>query len=653
VAVFDLVVSAILSLFSVQPVASSMNTIEFQLREFNTGSFPRGLSFMLGAMSKWLYDRSPTGGLKFEEPLAQLKAQIEESGSKVFQDMINEYLLNNNHRVTVEMVPSKTLEAEQLKEEEDRLAAIKESLAEDELDDIIKKTVALKELQAAEDPPEARATIPSLELEDLKREVTEYPIDITQNENDSGIKVVRHELVSTSGIAYVNFGVDISSLPLEDAALMPLFTRMLMETGAGDMDSVALSRRIGTYTGGVSATFFSSGVKPEGAEEGVVSEGNHMITQLMIQGKATSDKAGELFSLFNVILTDAKLDSKSKVIEMLKESKSRIESSIQASGHQYANTRIKSRYTIGGYIGEKMSGITYLQTVKDLLQQAEEDWPSLLARFERIRNTILDEAKCRSGMILDVTGDSKVLETIQPDIDSFLNELPGDPKGEKLQEFYTEEHPWAVQAKKEMAEQAATIDEGFVVPTQVSYVGKGGQLFQPGEAVSGASAVVARYLRTGYLWDQVRVIGGAYGGFCTFSSNDGFFSFLSYRDPNLADTIDVYDKAGDALIAAADELEKDPDALATAIIGAIGDMDGALMPDQKGFTAFRRWLANESPEARQKFRDEILSTKAEDFRVFGERLKTFKNPTVAVVSSSAAFEAAAKAGKEMKISQVV
>ena len=144
-------------LFRLHTVASSMNTIEFQLREFNTGSFPRGLSFMLGVMSKWLYDNSPTGALKFEEPLAQLKAQIAASGSKVFQDMIKELLLENTHRVTVEMVPSKTLEAEQLKEEQDRLAAIKESLGDDELDEIIKKTSELKELQAAEDPPEARA----------------------------------------------------------------------------------------------------------------------------------------------------------------------------------------------------------------------------------------------------------------------------------------------------------------------------------------------------------------------------------------------------------------------------------------------------------------------------------------------------------------
>lgn len=257
-------------------------------------------------------------------------------------------------------------------------------------------------------------------------------------------------------------------------------------------------------------------------------------------------------------------------------------------------------------------------------------------------------------MILDITGDKKVFETIQPDVDSFLKDLPGDSNGDKLPNFYTEEHPWATQSKMEMAKSDdITTDEGFVVPTQVSYVGKGGLLYGAGESVSGSAAVVARFLRTGYLWDQVRVIGGAYGGFCTFDSKQGFFSFLSYRDPNLAKTIDVYDATGDALIAAADELEKDPDALATAIIGAIGDMDGALMPDQKGFTAFNRWIANDSPEARQRFRDEILNTTPEDFRAFGQRLKNFKNPTMAVVSSSAAFETAAEAGKEMKLNQVI
>lgn len=638
--------------FTDEDIASSMNTIEFQMREFNTGSFPKGLSFMLGSMSKWLYDKSPTDALKFEAPLAELKAKIAESGSQVFQDMIKEYLINNTHRTTVELAPSKSLEEENLQEEQDRLAAIKAKLSGDELDNIMSKTSELKKLQAAEDSPEARASIPSLEISDLKRESTEYPIAISKNEKESGVTVIRHELGSTSGIAYVNFAVDLSKLPLNDVPLLPLFTQVMMETGAGDYDSVALSQRIGTHTGGVGVAILTSAVHEEGVDEDVAASGEHMLTKLMIQGKATSDKTDELFSIFKLVLTDANFDSKARVIEMLKETRSRLESRVQGAGHSIANSRMQSRYRVGGYVDEIMGGITYLQTVKVLLTQAQEDWPSLLARLEGMRNTILDASSCRNGMILDITGDEKVLQTVQPSIEKFLSELPGDSNGEKLPNFYKEIHPWVPEAKKQMAEKAPIMDEGFIVPTQVSYVGKAGMLYDQGERIPGSATVVARFLRTGYLWDYVRVMGGAYGGFCTFSSFSGYFSFLSYRDPNLDKTIDVYDGAADALLAAADALEKDPEALATAIIGTIGDKDGALSADQKGYAALQRWLVNETPEFRQEFRDQIINTKASDFRDFAERLKNLKNPSVAVVSSKAAFEKAAKAGKIMKLKEV-
>jgi presequence protease len=196
------------------------------------------------------------------------------------------------------------------------------------------------------------------------------------------------------------------------------------------------------------------------------------------------------------------------------------------------------------------------------------------------------------------------------------------------------------------------IDEGFIVSTQVSYVGKAGILYSEGETIPGSAAVVAKYLRTGYLWDNVRVMGGAYGGFCTFSPFSGLMTFLSYRDPNLEKTIDIYDAAADTLIAAADALENDPDALEAAIIGTIGDMDGALSPDQKGYTAFQRWLLNESPEYRQKYRNEILQTKPSDFRDFAMRLKNMQKPSVAVISSKGAFETAATAGKIMQLKDV-
>lgn len=537
--------------------------------------------------------------------------------------------------------------------EQSKLADIKATLSDDELDEIISKTVQLKKLQATDDSPEAKATIPSLELKDLKREVTEYPIAVSENEKNTGVTVIRHELTSTSGIAYANFGVDLSGISLDDVPLLPLFGRLLKEAGAGDYDDVQLSRAIGTHTGGIQLTLVTTPVTPEGADESAVTDGNRLVTKLVFKGKATSEKIDKLFDIYQLILTDAKLDSQSKVIEMLKESRSRLESSIQGSGHSYSNTRMRARYSVPGYIDEKMGGISYLTSVKQLLKQAEEDWPSLLARLENIRNTILDKKTVRDGMFLDVTGDKKVLDTIEPSIDKFLNDLPGDSDGEKLLDFYKYDHPWVAQAKKEMKEMAPLMDEGFIVPTQVSYVGKSGKIFEEGETVSGSAAVVARFLRTGYLWDHVRVIGGAYGGFCMFAPSSGYFSYLSYRDPNLAKTLDVYDATADALMAAADELEKDPEALATAIIGTVGDLDGALSPDQKGWTSFERWLVRESPEYRQKYRDEILNTKPDDFRAFAKRLRNIKKPSVAVISSKAAFEAAEKEGKVMTLTEVV
>lgn len=641
--------------FDADDIASSMNTIEFQMREFNTGSFPKGLMFMLGSMSKWLYERSPTESLKFEDPLNELKKEIQKNGSAVFQEAIARYLLNNTHRSTIELAPSAVLEDEEREEEKARLASIKETMSDEELKTIMEKTKKLKELQAAEDTPEARATIPSLKLSDLKRDVTEFPIAVTENENGHGVTVIRHQLGSTSGIAYVTLNLDLSRLNFDDVPLLPLFSRMLTETGAGDMDSVQLSRAIGRNTGGVYATLLTTAVHPKKVIQGTSTSGEHMQTKLQISGKATTENISELLSIVKLIMTDARLDSQKKVIEMLKQSRSRMESRVQGSGHTIINTRMRARHRVGAYVDELQGGISYLETIKTLLKQAEEDWPSLLKRLEQIRHVILDPSSVRGGMILDITGDKMVMDQIQPAVDSFLKDLPGDKHTRQMPDMYDEVHPWAAEAKKHMAEFVPLVDEGFVVPTQVNYVGKSGMLYEEGEYIPGSAAVVSRFLRTGYLWDHVRVIGGAYGGFCSFSPFSGFLSFLSYRDPNLEETLDVYDAAADAVMAAADTLEANPDALATAIIGTIGDMDGALQPDQKGAAAFQRWIINENPEYRQQYRDEILGTTPDDFREFARRLKQMKNTSVAVVSSKGALETFknGKNGKDMKLTNIL
>lgn len=169
---------------------------------------------------------------------------------------------------------------------------------------------------------------------------------------------------------------------------------------------------------------------------------------------------------------------------------------------------------------------------------------------------------------------------------------------------------------------------------QVNYVVKGGQLWQSGEKIPGSAMVVNNYLRNGYLWDTVRVIGGAYGGFCSFSRYSGIFSFGSYRDPNLAGTLSAYDQAAEHLL----EAEVGEAELQQAIVGSIGDLDSPMSPDQKGFASLIEYISGETPEERQAWREEVLSTSAADFKEFGERLVQLKKrATTAVVGSKKAL----------------
>ena len=191
-----------------------------------------------------------------------------------------------------------------------------------------------------------------------------------------------------------------------------------------------------------------------------------------------------------------------------------------------------------------------------------------------------------------------------------------------MPKFYKEIHPW------------------------YRYGGKAGLLYDEGERIPGSATVVAKFLGTGYLWDYIRVMGGVYGGFCSFSPFSGFLAFLNYRDPNLAKTIDINDGAADALLAAAAVLENDPEALATAIIGTIGDQDGALSPNQKGSAALQRWLINETPKYRRHFRDEIMKIKASAFPCFCESLEESEKP----FGGRGAFEGRFRSGCKGRLS---
>jgi len=578
-------------------VEAAINSIEFSLREFNTGSFPRGLSFMLGAMSQWIYDRDPLSGLRFEAPLAELKAELAR-GEPVFADMVKALLLENKHKVSVEMVPDASLESEQTAAELAELAAIKASMSPEELERAIQTTADLKAAQARHDTEEELATIPSLSKADLARQGLELPFS---ESTELGAKVLRHD-VPSNGILYADVGLDLTLLDAEDLPLVGLLSRCLTQTGTSKEDETALSRRIGARTGGVYGSTFSGVVVPE---DNSVAEGDEIVHRLFVRGKVVKAQPGELFDIVSDVLTSAKLDNQKRIVEMLKESVSGLESNLVASGHAYASTRLSAPHSLAGALGEATGGISSLLALRATLEMAEKDFPRLQARLERMRAALLR----RGSLLLNLSGDAATLEAAEPEVAKFLEAFPEGaaevpPASERLAAW-----------KKALAPPEA-LNEGFVIPTQVNYVGKGGRLYAPGEKVPGSASVVARALRTGYLWDTVRVMGGAYGGFCRFSPLTGTFSYLSYRDPNLLGTLENYDGAGGFL--GAHELSDA--ALEQAIIGAIGDLDGPLGPDQKGFEAMRRYLVKETAAQRQEWRDGILATTKEDFKAFGERL---------------------------------
>ena len=632
--------------FEQDAIHASVNSVEFHLREFNTGGYPKGLSVMLGCMSEWIYDRDPLSGVRFEGALAELKRDLAD-GKPVFQDMLTRFFVKNSHRVVVEMVPDEQLEDRMIAEEADLLASIKRGMSEAQLRDIVTNTAALRAAQAAEDSPSAKATIPRLSLADIDPLPKEIPEEVQHVLGAQGV-LLTHELPS-SGILYADIGLDFSRVPLEDLCLLPLFSRMLLEAGTASMDEVALSRRIDAETGGIMASWYSDLKTATGA----VSNPDDVLLYFMLRGKSTTDKIAVLFELMTDMLLTARLSNKKRALEMLLESKARRVDSVVSSGHRFGATRLSSHYSFSGYLAENTGGLSYLRSLDSLIAQAETDWPSVERRLENIRNILIgscDEETISirgTPLVINLTGDKKVLEEGKKQMRIFVDgarmrnrELPsGWANREDVVEAWRKNVKAASKQSLQAPEGVASNGggEGFTMNSQVNYVVKGGPMLSPGEPVKGSFSVVSRHLSNGYLWDNVRVMGGAYGGFGRFSAQSGRFVFASYRDPNLLDTLRIYDGASEAL--AAEEI--DDEELLAGIMGTIGDLDSPLSVDQKGYAAMARYLAEESAADRLLWRTEILQTSLADFKAFADRLKSVHDTgRVVVFGSKAALEEA-------------
>ena len=303
--------------------------------------------------------------------------------------------------------------------------------------------------------------------------------------------------------------------------------------------------------------------------------------------------------------------------KMVLEEKARQEQRLVSEGHQVVNLRLRAHFNEADWVAEQIKGVSYLFFLRELIRKVDEDWPGVLASLQHMRQTLVSG----QNIIINVTCDEKDWSEFNPHLDAFLKQLPAD----------------VVQKSKWSPEESAGF-EGMIIPAQVNYVGKGANLYQLGYRLHGSAHVISRYLRTAWLWDRVRVQGGAYGAFCLFNHLSGTITFISYRDPNLTKTIETFDETVKFLRST----DLTDDELTKSIIGTIGEIDRHLLPDARGYTSMVRYLTKDTDEKRQLLRENVLNTSIKNFRDFADVLNEVKRSgLVKVVGAASAIETVA------------
>ncbi len=561
-------------------VEASLNTVEFRLREMNTGRFPRGLFLYLRSLHTWLYDHDPFAAMAFEKPLEAIKSKALNGGG-FFEGMIRHLLLENPHRVRLTLYPDPDLKETLEKQEQERLAQEKARLTERELQRIKEEMEALHKLQEQPDDPDALAAIPRLKLNDLDKQVPTIPLETDEL---AGGRLLYHD-IATNGILYLDVGLDLRALPSELLPYVPLFARALVDMGNVDEDFVSLSQRIGSKTGGVTTSPLL-----------LTSRTGEAVTWLFVRGKAMMHQVQDLVDIIRDILLKTQLDDQARFRQIVLEEKARQEASLVPMGHMIVNHRLRAHFSLADWVNEQMSGVSYLFFLRDLSQRLEQDWPSVLKQLQRIQSGLMN----RTHMLWNITLEGQNWQKIKDSMGEFIASMPA--KDHQAIHWTPSNH---------LSER-----EALLIPAQVNYVGKGGSLYDLGYELDGSIFAINAFLQTTWLWEQVRMKGGAYGGFSLFDPRSGVFDFLSYRDPNLLQTLHVYDATANFLHKVA--LSKDE--IVKSIIGAVNRKDPYLLPDAKGWISLQRYLAGEDDAFRQRLHDQLLDATEADFRAFADVL---------------------------------
>ena len=576
---------------------AALNRTEFTARENDYQGRPKGLFYGVRAMDLWLYDRDPMEALRYIDDINTLRDNLK---TNYFENLLLRYVIKNPHQVLITMKPEKGLTEKMNRETAEKLAAFKSSLSDEQLDEIMASTKALKERQASGETEEALETIPLLSRKDLKRTVEE---EVLEKENVSGMDHFHFD-VHTNGITYLNLYFPLSGLTEEDIPYAILLSTLLRSLSTTKHSYGELARLSNAYTGGMS--FAVNGY-------GKVEDTNAYLPALTVRAKALTAKADKLLDLLGEVINHTLFTDTKRLKELILQEKSEWDMTAFSRGHSLVMTRLTSYFSRGGEFAEQ-SGLSYYYFLADLARKFDGEKEKLVAKLEEVSRKIFT----RSGLFFETIGEEEEKKAVLSNLSLLVDDME---EGEKK-----EPRPFSFPPAEK--------NEAFRTSGKVQYVAKGGNFKSHGFAYTGALKVMETILRYEYLWKKVRVLGGAYGAFTQFL-RDGTAILCSYRDPNLAETLKAYED----LPAYLENLTLSDREMTKYVIGTMAAAETQLTPSMKGERAMVHYLSGNTRESRMKIRDEVINCQVEGIRKLAPLVESvMKDPYICVMGSEDKIE---------------
>lgn len=560
---------------------AGINSTEFRFREADYGHYPKGLLYGLQCLESWLFDdRKPFIHLECLDTLQFLREQIK---TGYFEKLVQEYLFDNTHGAVVTVVPERGKNRVNEQKLQEKLAKYKASLTEEEITALVEETHHLKEYQGTPSPEEDLQKIPMLGREDMRKEAVPF----TNIKEEAGsLEIIRHD-VPTNGIDYITLMFECSDIAQEDVPYFGLLRSVLGYVDTAHYSYADLASAINIYTGGISC---GMGLYPD------VNKVNVLDAKFEVRIKVLEKNLSSAMELTDEILRTSNLTDVKRLAELIAQVKSRLQVNLSSSGHTVASMRALSCLSRYAYYQDAVNGIAYYRMIEKLDRQIKNSPKEVTGKLREL----VEKLFVKKRLLVSFTGEQKLYQAAEPVLSDYLNRLPEGTEAGAAAEF--------VFSKKK---------EGFTDASQIQYVARVGNFRQHGFDYSGTLKILKMILGYDYLWMNIRVKNGAYGCMSSFLRT-GESYFVSYRDPNLAKTNEVYSKIAEYV----KTFQPDERDMTKYIIGTFGALDTPLNPEAKGSRSMAAYLENLDYEDIQKERDEILAANPEDIRKLAELIQS-------------------------------